>query len=673
MQFYKFKGIIADEKWIEKNINRRIIHEKARKISMKTNSFNQLQQGRAYLFVNDALEDIVTIGIIVKNRSNLNDLTSEYLRAIELELKEACLEEITFNTLRNMLSCACRNNYIRDDDDEVLEQFDLDKLNGRYSRGVTYGEKILDVCDKNSVYKDAERFLAKDTFIPELNRIYAGSAKQNAVGHPVHYMVQTDDREIREGMCKILLQALYANNRLYSKRYCLLDFRPGESFSSMIYDCLYKSVTGGAVIVRYLANDDTENDYADCGRETIGILCEVMKKYRNQVLTVFCLPRECTASKDVFYENLGNTSIVELKEKFVSGECAKEFLKGLAKDSKIRTDKKLFEKLENEKGYLAPDLHNLFDEWYDNKLKTAVYPQYRTVVTVKRKVIESVPKGSAYDELSHMIGLDEVKKIINQVLNYYKAQKLFADKGMKNDHPAMHMIFTGNPGTAKTTVARLFARIMKENNLLSKGNLIEVGRGDLVGKYVGWTAPTIQKKFKEAQGSVLFIDEAYSLVDDRAGSFGDEAINTIVQEMENHRNDVVVIFAGYPDKMESFLQKNPGLRSRIAYHVTFGDYDTESLCEIAKLFAKQKGLKFTEKALEKLSDLFNTARTESDFGNGRFVRNVIEKAKMAQATRLLTMDFDSIGSEDISMITTEDIDFPKASTRSKTKQIGFCA
>lgn len=278
-----------------------------------------------------------------------------------------------------------------------------------------------------------------------------------------------------------------------------------------------------------------------------------------------------------------------------------------------------------------------------------------------------------YDELGHMIGLDEAKKLIDQALNYYKAQKLFADKGMKNDHPAMYMIFTGNPGTAKTTVARLFARIMKENNLLSKGNLIEVGRGDLVGKYVGWTAPTIQKKFKEAQGSVLFIDEAYSLVDDRDDSFGDEAISTIVQEMENHRNDVVVIFAGYPDKMESFLQKNPGLRSRIAYHVPFSDYDTESLCEIAKLIAKQKGLKFTKEAFEKLSGLFDTARTENDFGNGRYVRNVIEKAKMAQATRLLTMDFDSVGSEDVTTIRPEDIELPKASAKPKAKQIGFCA
>lgn len=169
-------------------------------------------------------------------------------------------------------------------------------------------------------------------------------------------------------------------------------------------------------------------------------------------------------------------------------------------------------------------------------------------------------------------------------------QKLYEEKGVKWDHPAMHMIFSGNPGTAKTTVARLFARIMRENGLLSKGQLVEVSRGDLVGKYVGWTAPTIQAKFKAAIGSVLFIDEAYSLVDDRDGSFGDEAINTIVQEMENHRADVVVIFAGYPDKMEGFLAKNPGLRSRIAFHVPFADYTSGELCEIAQLISQKNGM-----------------------------------------------------------------------------------
>ncbi len=672
MQFYKFEGFTVDAKWSEENDNRRVMRENIRKIFMKSGSFNQHQQQKAYLFVTDASEDTVTIGIIVKKHCNVSELASEYLKSIEIDLKDTYLEEITLNTLRNMLGCSNRNGYI-DDDDKVLEQFDLDKLNGRFSRNVEYGENIFEECDKKSVYEEAERFLARDTFIPELDRIYAGCAKNTVAGHPVHYMIQTDDQKTRNSMYKLLLQALYANKRIHSKRYAFLDFRPGENFSVSVYDCLYKSSMGGAVIVRYLADDDTEDDHANCGRDTIENLCKVMKKYRNQVLTVFCLPRECTLSKDIFYENLGSTCIVELKEEFVSGERAERFLKLLAKENGVRTDKKLFAKLEEDKGYLAPDLHDLFDDWYNNKLKTYAYPQYKDIVAAKREVIKAAPKGTAYDELNQMIGLDEAKKVINQALNYYKAQKLFADKGMKSDHPAMHMVFTGNPGTAKTSVARLFAGIMKENNLLSKGNLIEVGRGDLVGKYVGWTAPKIQRKFQEAKGSVLFIDEAYSLVDDRDGSFGDEAINTIVQEMENHRDDVVVIFAGYPDKMEKFLQKNPGLRSRIAYHVPFPDYDTKDLCEIAKLIAKQKGLNLTEEACDKLIGIFDDARKESDFGNGRYVRNVIEKAKMAQATRLIAMDFDAIGSKDIMTILPEDIEQPVISPKNTKKRIGFCA
>ena len=667
MQFYKFEGFTVDPKWAEENNDRRVMHEKARKICMKTNLFNQNLHNKAYFFVTDAYEDTIVIGIIAINTNDVLKLTSEYLRKIGMELKDTYLEEITLIDIRNMLAHAERNDYIRDDD-EVMKRFDLDVIYDRFGRGIEYEENIFDESNRNAVYKGAEIFLGRDTFISELDRIYSGKVNSRAKGHPVHYMIQTDDREIRKGMYIRLMQALYDNNRLRSKRYTFLDFRPGDKFSKSTYDCLYKSCIGGTVIVRYLANDTAEDDYASCGRDTIEKLCEVMKKYRNQVLTVFCLPRECTESKDIFYENLGNVSIVELKEEFVSGEQAEEFLKILAKSNGIRTDKKLFAKLEDDKGYLVPDLRNLFDEWYDNKLKTGVYPQYKDIVTVQHEVIKAAPRGSAYDELKQMIGLDEAKKVINQALNYYKAQKLFADKGMKNDHPAMHMVFTGNPGTAKTSVARLFARIMRENNLLSKGNLIEVGRGELVGKYVGWTAPIIQKKFKEAQGSVLFIDEAYSLVDDRDGSFGDEAINTIVQEMENHRDDVVVIFAGYPDKMESFLQKNPGLRSRIAYHVPFNDYDTDSLCKIAKLIAKQKGVKLTEDACEKLTGIFDSARTESDFGNGRYVRNVIEKAKMAQATRLLAMDIDSIRSDDITTICAEDIDVPKTAEK---KRIGF--
>ena len=235
----------------------------------------------------------------------------------------------------------------------------------------------------------------------------------------------------------------------------------------------------------------------------------------------------------------------------------------------------------------------------------------------------------------------------------------------------MHMVFTGNPGTAKTTAARLFARIMRDNGLLSKGQLVEVGRGDLVGKYVGWTAQTVQAKFREARGGVLFIDEAYSLVDGHSGSFGDEAINTIVQEMENHREDVVVIFAGYPDEMEAFLQKNPGLRSRIAFHIPFADYSAEELCKIAQLMGKRKGVCFDADAQKKLRSVFEDARKRSDFGNGRFVRNILEKAKMNQASRLLKYDFDTITTEEIKTIKAVDIASPPEIKQEAKRTIGF--
>lgn len=350
----------------------------------------------------------------------------------------------------------------------------------------------------------------------------------------------------------------------------------------------------------------------------------------------------------------------------MDGERAIAFLKMLAKENHIR----IFAKLENGKEYLAPDLHALFDEWYNSKLKTTVFPQYKDIAVTKREVVKAAPKGNAYDELMEMVGLAEAKAVIQKAFNYYKMQKLYEEKGLKRDTPAMHMVFSSNPGTAKTTVARFFARIMKDNGLLSKGQIIEVGRGDLVGRYVGWTAQTVQSKFKAASGEVLFIDEAYSLVDDRNGSFGDEAINTIVQEMENHREDVVVIFAGYPDKMEGFLQKNPGLRSLIAFHVPFSDYTASDLCHIATLIGKSKGISFDEEALVKLEGVFESARKQSDFGNGRYVRNILEQAKMNQASRLLEYDFEDITTDEIITIKAVDIIVPEVKQQEKRK-IGF--
>lgn len=211
---------------------------------------------------------------------------------------------------------------------------------------------------------------------------------------------------------------------------------------------------------------------------------------------------------------------------------------------------------------------------------------------------------------------------------------------------------------------------MKDEAILSTGKFVEVGRADLVGQHVGHTAPLAKKKFRDAQGGVLFIDEAYSLCDCYENSFGDEAINTIVQEMENHRDDVIMIFAGYPEPMKQFLDRNPGMQSRIAFQIEFEDYTTEELCAITKLMLAKKQLTITEAAMSKLEGIYDVARKNSDYGNGRFVRKMLEEAEMNLAERIMGADSDSLTLEDVSTIKESDIPEYRAKECNKIA-IGF--
>ena len=281
--------------------------------------------------------------------------------------------------------------------------------------------------------------------------------------------------------------------------------------------------------------------------------------------------------------------------------------------------------------------------------------------------------GTATKELEEMIGLSSVKSVIKKVIAGAKLNKYCMEKGLHKDKASLHMVFTGNPGTAKTTVARLFAEIMKDENLLPTGNFVEVGRADLVGEYVGHTAPKVKQKFKEAQGGVLFIDEAYSLCDSYKGSFGDEAINTIVQEMENHREDTVVVFAGYPDEMQEFLDRNPGLSSRVAFHIEFDDYSAEELCDITRLMLSKKEMTITDEAIEKLKASYDAVKESKDYGNGRFVRKMLEEAEMNLAQRIYGMKEAEITTQVLTTIEACDISDDTASKKDTKKSIGFGA
>ena len=238
---------------------------------------------------------------------------------------------------------------------------------------------------------------------------------------------------------------------------------------------------------------------------------------------------------------------------------------------------------------------------------------------------EQQPPSSS-QMLAQLIGLKDVKEQVRKIAAFARMKKDMETLGRTSVPVALNMEFVGNPGTAKTTVARILAGIFKEIGILSSSQIVEAGRADLVAGYIGQTAINVKSVFKRARGKLLFIDEAYSLASDSQRDFGYEAINTIVQEMENSRGDTVVVFAGYPEEMENFFSMNPGLRSRVPFRISFPDYSTDEMAQIVALEAQKRGFSLCSRALEKAVSLCGEAKQRSDAGNGRFCRNLVENA-----------------------------------------------
>ena len=259
--------------------------------------------------------------------------------------------------------------------------------------------------------------------------------------------------------------------------------------------------------------------------------------------------------------------------------------------------------------------------------------------------------------LDELIGLSEVKAQVKKIAAFARMQQALAAAGKTGSPLVLNMEFTGNPGTAKTTVARIMAGLLHEIGLLESSELVEVGRADLVARYVGQTADQVKEVFQRAKGRLLFIDEAYSLVEKWDNSYGDEAINTIVQEMENRREDTVVIFAGYPRQMADFFARNPGLRSRVPFRISFSDYSAAEMEQIAALEADKRGFAIAPQAHPKLTAVFRAAASRPDSGNGRFCRNLVEGAILNYAARVYGDSVPAVLPE--LTLTAEDFDLPQ--------------
>ncbi|WP_142247846.1 AAA family ATPase [Alkalihalobacterium alkalinitrilicum] len=250
-----------------------------------------------------------------------------------------------------------------------------------------------------------------------------------------------------------------------------------------------------------------------------------------------------------------------------------------------------------------------------------------------------------------MIGLDEVKKEVQALSSLVRVQQLRADKNMRVIPVQLHSIFTGNPGTGKTTVAKLFSELLKEIGLLKRGHVVIASRADLVAGYVGQTAIKTKKKIREALGGVLFIDEAYSLAAGGEKDFGREAIDTLVEEMTKHNENLVVILAGYPDEMKRLIDQNPGLESRFKKYIQFNDYSKEEIFDMVMMYATEYGYQLNNQAISYVQEELQNIRITS---NGRFAVNLVERAIQMQAQRICQLNEDAIETSLLMTLQKED-------------------
>ena len=604
------------------------------------------------------------------------ELAEEFAKLLGYSVEAIKGGEVTIRAFTDLIQKAEENEFINRAD-ELLEKLNI-AFQGRHIIVGTEEMMTDNKPSKSNLMHWAGSSTCCEELSSEMERIYEGNETKEFSAHPVHYIVYCDDEDGENSAIRCITSALHTRGRLVSRRVEIIRSKPKKTFFDIetpptldmdSVKSIYKSAPGGTVVL-FPQNLGIPGKVAFEGMTCVDELADEIRQHRHDCLTILVFSKKDMSVATRLKQELNCMRFVEIKENLMSPENSVCYLECKAAKMGFNYPASLIDVVDHEsKGYYTEELNRMYDEWLDDTLCNEVYPQYSSVL--HPEVQETYNKGDAYDKLKKLIGLDKAKSIVDKAIKFNSFQKLFKEKGNPDLQMSRHMVFAGNPGTAKTTVARLFAQIMKDNGILPVGKLVEVGRTELVGQYVGWTAKQVANVFKEAKGSVLFIDEAYSLVEED-GLYGDEAINTIVQYMENQRDDTIVIFAGYPDKMQKFLDKNPGLRSRIAFHVNFDDYNCDELYEILQKITSDNGMHLDSDVRCRFTDIAFTAMNSKDFGNGRFVRNLFEQAVMSRASRVMELPFGSIGDDDLTTLKACDFQMPEElDSKPAFRAIGF--
>lgn len=540
--------------------------------------------------------------------------------------------------------------------------------------------------DADSEIQLVSQYLECAPLVDEIKRIYKVKNKEGIQYNPVHYSFETNSESIRRAGTRALVESLTANGRLFTRRvgkFRLTDYDSSNEAMEITLEDFYHEYEGSALILD--ASDDDAEFYID---EHAREIAETIHEYSDKVLTILILPEYCSHMKDCLNKEMYGIRIIPLTAWKVSGEKVKEFIKEQCGKQGVTVSSKSLEKVDDQRQYEAGFAYAFINRLKSQGRSNKIYPQYKDIMDwdafrmsaelAEEEYVE--PQGSSASErLERMVGLSGIKESINRIVKRIEVENVVKQRGIVTEDFPKNFIFTGNPGVAKTTVAQILSDMLYEKKIISRGGLVTAGRSSVIGAYAGETTNNMKKKLKAAKGKVLLIDEAYSLVEKWASgsSYGQEAIDTLVEELGRPEPDRVIILAGYPEPMKKFIDANPGLKSRFNFVINFPDYSEEELFDILRAKAEDACMHIADGVKDEAMPVIRDAMQKKNFGNGRFIMNYLENAISAQRERIYSEDLSVISDEELQTLIPED--FRRASMPdlnslelNEHKKVGFC-